>query len=117
MRALAELRNITLAAKAALLQGKLNEFGALLDADWEQKRKLAPQISTSRIDEMHEEARRKGALGGKILGAGGGGYMLLLCPFERKHTIAEALVRMGGELVEFAFEPHGVQTWTASPAS
>lgn len=117
MDALAELKNITLAAKAALLQGKLNDFGALLEADWEQKRKLARQISTPRIDEMHEEACRQGALGGKILGAGGGGYMLLFCPFERKHKIAEAMVRMDGELVEFAFEPHGVQTWTASEPS
>jgi len=117
MHALAELKKITLAAKAALLQGKLNDFGTLLGADWEQKRKLARQISTPRIDEMHEEARRQGALGGKILGAGGGGYMLLFCPFERKHKIAEAMARMDGELVEFAFEPHGVQTWTASEPS
>ena len=53
----------------------------------------------------------RGALGGKILGAGGGGYLLLSCPFEMKHKIAEALERMGGQLVEFAFESFGLQTW------
>ena len=111
MGALAELKAITVAAKAALLQRRLNNFGALLHEDWEQKKKLAHQISNPQIDELYDEARRQGALGGKILGAGGGGYLLLFCPFEMKHKIAEALERMGGQLVEFAFESFGLQTW------
>jgi len=111
MAALARLKAITLDAKAALLQGRLDDFGALLHEAWEEKKKLAPQISNSRIDEMYTEARRQGALGGKILGAGGGGHLLIYCPFARKHLIAAALVRAGGRVVEFAFERRGLQTW------
>ena len=61
---------------------------------------------------LAEIARREGALGGKILGAGGGGFLLLLVPFEAKHRIACALGEKGGEIVSFAFEGRGLQTWT-----
>ena len=73
--------------------------------------KMAPAISNRDIDELYATARRHGALGGKISGAGGGGYMFFYCPFDRKHTVSEQLERLGAEVVPFAFDRHGLQSW------
>ena len=99
--------------KNNLLRGRLREFGELLHVAWEEKKRLDSQITNSGIDELYEIGRRHGAIGGKVLGAGGGGYMLFFCEFPKKHRVAEALERAGGQVVEFGFEPHGVQTWEA----
>jgi D-glycero-alpha-D-manno-heptose-7-phosphate kinase len=111
--AMHQIKEVTVAMKNALLQGKLDDFGALLHEAWEQKKKLARQITDPHIDEMYDVARQNGALGGKILGAGGGGYMLLYCPFDRKHIIARKMEELGGQVVEFDFDHGGLQTWTA----
>ena len=63
------------------------------------------------IDELYEEAQKTGALGGKIAGAGGGGYMLLYCPFHKKHKVSERLSNMGGQIINFRFDEKGLQTW------
>jgi len=60
---------------------------------------------------MYEKAKKIGAIGGKLLGAGGGGYLLLFCEFDKWHIVAEALERMGGKIMKFAFEYRGLQTW------
>lgn len=112
--ALSRLKEIAVETKNCLLQGRLNDFGSLLHDEWQSKKQLDSKISNARIDEMYEAARRTGALGGKIAGAGGGGYLLLYCPFDRRHRIAAEMERMGGQLVEFGFEPRGLQTWTAN---
>jgi D-glycero-alpha-D-manno-heptose-7-phosphate kinase len=104
-------KQLAVEMKNALLRRRLNEFGALLHAAWEYKKKMSPKISNPRIDEMYEAARRNGALGGKITGAGGGGYMLFYCQFDKKHRVAEILSKMGGLITGFAFEPYGLQTW------
>lgn len=111
MAALDVLKEIAVQMKNALLQGHLDEFGELLHHAWQDKKVLDSQISNSDIDRMYETARRHGAIGGKISGAGGGGYLLLYCPFDRKHIIAEKLEQIGGQIVEFGFEPRGLQTW------
>ena len=104
-------KQLAVEMKNALLQARLDYFGDLLNTAWEFKKKMSPKISTSGIDELYDEARKAGALGGKIMGAGGGGFMLLYCRFERKHQIAERLKQMGAVLSEIAFENHGLQTW------
>jgi D-glycero-alpha-D-manno-heptose-7-phosphate kinase len=109
--ALLELKQLTLEMKNALLLGRVHEFGSLLNVAWENKRRLDVNISTPQIDEMYEAALALGALGGKILGAGGGGYLLLYCPFRSKYRVAERLEAMGGQVVEFGFEFEGMQTW------
>lgn len=113
LAAMDELKSITVDMKNALLQGNLNDFGALLHEAWINKKKMASQITTSTIDVLYETARKHGALGGKILGAGGGGYLLVFSPFDRKHIIAEELERVGGQVVEFTFDFHGLTTWEA----
>jgi D-glycero-alpha-D-manno-heptose-7-phosphate kinase len=107
-------KQLAIEMKNALLQRRLNEFGALLDSAWQSKKKLSSKISNPHIDELYDEARRHGALGGKITGAGGGGYMLFYCQFEKKHCVAEALKKMGVVPTPFAFEFEGLQTWTVN---
>jgi len=111
VRAMDELKRIATALKNALLQGRLNDFGALLHQAWMNKKKMAAQISDPHIDELYETARKHGALGGKISGAGGGGYMFFYCQFDRKHIVAEQLERLGAQVVDFNFDFHGLQTW------
>ncbi|MGE5221400.1 MAG: GHMP kinase [Omnitrophica WOR_2 bacterium] len=109
--AMDEIKQLTIDTKNALLQGRLEDFGALLHESWVNKKKMAASISTPQIDEMYAEARRLGALGGKISGAGGGGYMFLYCPFETQSAITEKLEAMGALYVGFNFEKNGLQTW------
>lgn len=111
LRAMAELKRLTLELKTALLHGRVDDFGALLHEAWLHKQQLAAGITNPAIDALYEAARRQGALGGKILGAGAGGYLLLYCPYDRKHLVAAELERLGGQIVSFAFEPRGLQTW------
>lgn len=97
--------------KKALLTGKLKEFGELLNYGWEQKKKMSDKISSPEIDEMYQEARKAGAIGGKISGAGGGGVMMIYCQFDRRHKVAERLEQIGGQIINFQFEEKGLQTW------
>ncbi|AEB12388.1 GHMP kinase [Marinithermus hydrothermalis] len=105
------LRELAYEMKRALLLGRLGEFGELLDAAWESKKKMAEGISTPHIDELYHEARQAGALGGKISGAGGGGFMFFLCAPRRAYAVQETLRRMGAQPVHFSFVDEGVRAW------
>jgi D-glycero-alpha-D-manno-heptose-7-phosphate kinase len=111
VRALEAQKEMAIQMKNALLQGRLDDFGDLLHQAWQTKKLLDPAITTPQIDEMYAAARQAGAIGGKILGAGGGGYLLLYCPFDRKHVVAATLERLGGQVVDFGFDWRGLQTW------
>ena len=112
--ALDETKRLAIDMKNALLKGELNNFGKLLHEAWQHKRNFSNKITNPVIDHLYKVAREKGAVGGKILGAGGGGYMLLYCDFQKKHKIAEALEKAGGQIVEFGFEFKGLRTWSVS---
>jgi D-glycero-alpha-D-manno-heptose-7-phosphate kinase len=105
-------KELALAMKAALLTGSLREFGSLLGEAWIQKKRMSPLITNSRIDELYDIALRKGALGGKITGAGGGGYILIFCDFAKKHRLIEALEFIGASVIEFTFSNKGIMAWT-----
>jgi D-glycero-alpha-D-manno-heptose-7-phosphate kinase len=111
LHALDELKSITIAMKNALLQGRLNQFGEYLHQAWIEKKQLAGAISNEKIDTLYHLAMKRGALGGKILGAGGGGYLLLYCPYNRKHLIAADLEKVGAQVTPFNFENQGLTTW------
>lgn len=111
--ALDEMKSLTIELKNVLLRGRLTEFGKLLHEAWQSKKRLDTNITNSQIDELYEIARKNGAIGGKILGAGGGGYLLLYCPFEKKHLIAKSLEHAGGQVVKFSFDRMGLQIWEA----
>jgi D-glycero-alpha-D-manno-heptose-7-phosphate kinase len=104
-------KELAVEMKNALLQRRLRDFGELLHTAWEAKKRLSTRISNDRIEELYEEARRSGAIGGKVTGAGGGGYVLLYCRYDRKHEVAERMIAMDAGVAEFAFEPNGLRTW------
>jgi D-glycero-alpha-D-manno-heptose-7-phosphate kinase len=112
LEALDRLKELAYETKKALLLGRLSLFGELLDGAWRCKRRLADEISNPRVDEVYEEARKAGALGGKLSGAGGGGFMFFFCDPRRRFSVQEALVRMGATIVNFSFTNEGVRSWT-----
>jgi D-glycero-alpha-D-manno-heptose-7-phosphate kinase len=109
--AMDEVKRLTTETKNALLHGRLEDFGHLLNDSWVSKKKMAAAISNPHIDEVYSEALRLGALGGKMSGAGGGGYMFLYCPYEVQPAIVERLEMLGATKVAFSFEKNGLQTW------
>jgi len=94
-------------AMRLLQKNQLEEFGKLLDEGWKIKRELSSKISTPQIDDIYETARRAGAMGGKVLGAGGGGFVLLFAPPSAQKKIREKLKKL--LLVPFKFENLGTQ--------
>jgi D-glycero-alpha-D-manno-heptose-7-phosphate kinase len=105
-------KDLAIAMKGALLRGQLTTFGELLGTAWDYKKRMSPKITTPRIDEAYAEAIAHGAIGGKITGAGGGGFMLFYCRPGERHRVAERLSMMGLEETPFAFESEGLRTWT-----
>lgn len=116
VEALHDLKRQTVDMKRALLLGDVDAIGELLHEAWEKKKKLDEGISTERVDRLYRLARREGAIGGKMPGAGGGGYFLFLTRFDRKHRVAAALEKHGGQVVPFHFERSGLQTWSTARA-
>ena len=94
-------------ALGLLENNRLREFGRLLDESWKIKRGLSPRISTSQIDDIYETAKKAGAIGGKVLGAGGGGFVMLFAPPGAQKKIREKLKKL--LLVPFKFETLGTQ--------
>jgi D-glycero-alpha-D-manno-heptose-7-phosphate kinase len=105
------IKELAINMKNSLLRNELDDFGDMLHEGWMHKRKLASAITNPGIDNLYDIARGHGALGGKLLGAGGGGYLLLFCEFDKRHIVAERLEEAGGQLVEFGFEKAGAQSW------
>ena len=115
VEALDAMKELAAAAKDALLTGRLRLFADILHQDWIAKKATSPHVTTNAIEELYEEALRLGVLGGKVSGAGGGGFMFLYCPFDRKPTVSARMAAMGAEVLPVAFHPSGVETWTWEP--
>lgn len=99
-----ELVDMAYTAKAELRAGRLQNVGALLNDGWRIKKKLSSGISNPFIDEMYEDALKAGALGGKLLGAGGGGYLLLYVPTRHQVSVLEKLKRYQNFVFNFTDE-------------
>jgi D-glycero-alpha-D-manno-heptose-7-phosphate kinase len=110
-----EIRKLVEPMKAALLAGELQDFGLLLHEGWEIKKRLSAKISNARINVMYEAALRIGALGGKITGAGGGGFLLLFCPPACHQRVRDALIPMGAREMGFDFDFQGAQVVANDP--
>jgi D-glycero-alpha-D-manno-heptose-7-phosphate kinase len=88
---LAEMKRLALCARSALIEGNFDHFGTLLHEGWLLKKQMASRISNNFIDALYERARAAGTLGGKITGAGGGGFLLLYCPRHKQDAVRSAL--------------------------
>ena len=109
--AMDRMKALAFDAKDALLTGRLQDLGEILHEEFLAKKRTAASVAPPFIEELYEEARQRGVIGGKISGAGGGGFMFLYCPFDRKPAVSERLVQMGAQVLPVAFEPEGVQAW------
>lgn len=111
LESLQSLYRLCYEMKNALLRNRLLEFGEMLNEEWRHKVRANPQVTNAAIDEMYQVARRSGAVGGKLLGAGAGGYLLLFCEVNRKHEVHRELERLGGQFMNFSFVDEGLVTW------
>lgn len=102
---LSEMKKLAHEAKAAIISGEFDEFGRIMNRGWEFKKQLASKISNNIIDESYEAAIKAGALGGKVSGAGGGGFLLLYCPRDKQDSVRNALRHL--RELPFHFEPDG----------
>ncbi len=107
------IKELGLAIREALEAGDLDTFGELMHRSWVHKRSLAPNISSSAIDRVYELAQSNGATGGKITGAGGGGFLMLYCREEYQDAVTEALEEPGLRRMGFGFDTCGAQVMHA----
>ncbi|MDW8464065.1 MAG: dehydrogenase [Geminocystis sp.] len=111
VEAMHKLKEQAFLMKEAILKGRLSEVGEILDYGWQYKKQMAEGITNPVIEEIYETAKKAGATGGKISGAGGGGFMMLYCPGNSRYRVIEALQRFGGEFRRFQFTKYGAETW------
>lgn len=109
---IARNKELTHEIKNHLLRGRLGDFGKALHNGWMLKRSLSPVISSDRIDEIYNIAISNGAVGGKLLGAGGGGHFLFYVSPFRNFELIEALEGIGLSPRQFTFDEVGLQTWS-----
>lgn len=102
-----EMKAMVYTAENLLKDGKVDDFGKLLDYTWSLKRTLSDRISNGDIDDFYNNAKKQGALGGKLLGAGGGGFMLLYMPEEKQESFIKNNSNLN--LVPFGFENDGTK--------
>ena len=100
--------------KEALLTGQMYKMGELLNDGWENKKKMSSAISNPVIDNIYETAIKAGATGGKISGAGGGGFFMFYCPDNSRYKVVEELLKLGGEFRRFRFTNLGAESWTVN---
>jgi D-glycero-alpha-D-manno-heptose-7-phosphate kinase len=112
--ALRTLRRLAGDAKAALLAADLDVLAAILAENWRCQKDLHPSVSSASIDALYDRALAAGALGGKALGAGGGGCLLFLCRADREHEVRGTLAAAGAQPLDFSLEWSGLQTWSAA---
>lgn len=112
IEAMHQLKDQARMMKEVLLKGRINEIGEILDFGFRQKQQMAEGISNSQIEEIYEQAKKAGATGGKISGAGGGGFMTFYCPDISKYRVMAALQKLGGYCKPYQFTSHGMTSWT-----
>jgi D-glycero-alpha-D-manno-heptose-7-phosphate kinase len=98
--------------KECLLRGDVNQIGEILNIGWVNKKQMATQITNSLLDSIYENAIANGASGGKISGAGGGGFMFFYCPGTTRLKVSQSLAQFGGRVKSFTFTQQGLTTWT-----
>jgi D-glycero-alpha-D-manno-heptose-7-phosphate kinase len=114
--ALHQIKAAAIEVKDCLERGDLTRFGKLLDVSWQNKKRLAPGITTPLIDHCYELAQENGATGGKITGAGGGGFLMLYCREENHAEVTRALTTEGFKRMGFRFDTSGARIlMNASP--
>ena len=110
--AMLNLKNQAALMKETLLRGDIDGIGSILDYGWKYKKQMADSITNSLLDSIYDAAKAAGATGGKVSGAGGGGYMFFYCPSVTRYEVVETLKQFGGESKRYQFTTDGLKTWT-----
>jgi D-glycero-alpha-D-manno-heptose-7-phosphate kinase len=111
VEAMHKLKEQSVMMKEAILKGEMDKIGQVLDFGWQYKKQMASEISNPLIDEIYEAAMASGATGGKISGAGGGGFMFFYCPGTNRYSVIDRLSAFGGEFRRYQFVNEGAVTW------
>lgn len=109
---LRRIRDIAALIRDALMSGNVDDFAELVKENWQQRRQLHPAISTNETDTLMEVALREGAVGGKLLGAGGGGCVYLICGLSSIGKVTRSIEKLGVRVLPFSFVSHGLGLWT-----
>jgi len=115
VEALHEVKALGIRMRTALQQGDIREIGSLLHEGWQAKRRISTKISTPHIDELYELALKHGALGGKITGAGGGGFLLLYCEPDLQSDVRQVMRAHDIQEMTFGFDMQGAQAIVNDP--
>ncbi len=107
-----KLKEQAVLMKEALLKGELDRIGEILDFGWENKKLLADGITNPELEKIYQTAKINGASGGKVSGAGGGGFMIFYCPNNTRQKVIKALEELGGQIKRYEFVNHGLSSWT-----
>ena len=110
--AMHHLKEQSVMMKEALLMGNIHEIGKILDFGFRFKKQMAKGISNDSLDKIYEAALNAGATGGKISGAGGGGFMMFYCPDNTRFAVSETLKGFGGSISPYQFTERGLFTWS-----
>jgi D-glycero-alpha-D-manno-heptose-7-phosphate kinase len=112
IEAMHQLKEQSLLMKEAILKGEVDSIGKILHDGWEHKKLMADGISNPSIDAIYAAALSAGATGGKISGAGGGGFMIFYAPYIHKYQLIQKLSALGGSVVNYSLTTEGLTTWT-----
>jgi len=112
IEAMHQIKEQAVLMKEAMLRGSVDDIGPILDFGWQHKKHMASGISTGSINNIYDAALSAGATGGKVSGAGGGGFMFFYCPKNTRYHVMEALSALGGEVRKFNFSKNGLSSWT-----
>ncbi|MDC0584280.1 dehydrogenase [Bacteroidales bacterium] len=110
IKAMHKIKEQAVIMKEALLRGELEKIGEIMDFGWQNKKRMAHNISNPKIDEVYEAALKAGATGGKISGAGGGGFMFFYCPNNTSFNVTKTLSQFG-TVHKYEFTEHGLFSW------
>jgi len=110
-KALDESKRLAKDIGKALMDGDIEKAGILLHESWEYKKQFSEKISNKTINNLYDIAMSHGAIGGKVSGAGGGGFMYYICEYDRKAEVAQELQKHGVIVTDFMFDPKGVTSW------
>jgi D-glycero-alpha-D-manno-heptose-7-phosphate kinase len=114
IEAMHHIKEQSVMMKEALLKGELSKIGEIFDYGHKHKKNMASKISNQHLDSIYDIAKKAGATGGKISGAGGGGFMAFYCPGTSRYDVIAALSAFEGTVISFLFTKYGLTRWTAA---
>lgn len=112
--AMHHLKEQSIWMKESILKGEIDKMGEILNFGWKYKKQMTHGITNSLLDDIYETAMAAGATGGKVSGAGGGGFMSFYCPGISRYSVEAALQKFGGEAKRYEFTQEGLKTWTTN---